>query len=85
MARQQESGVLVGDREGIAEHAVPRRKLSLEVRRPEIVGRGGGGWHDAGVAMRSTAAPARQQLMPSQEVIDRADGRPGVSGWRGAK
>ena len=72
--------MLIGDREGIAEHAVPGRKLPLEVRRPEIIGRGGGGWHDAGVATRSTAAAGRQQLMPPEKIVDRADGRPGGAG-----
>ena len=73
VARQQVAGMLVGDRQWIAVHPVPRPELALEVCRPEIIGRRGVRGHGARVDGASPPSPLGDEPFPREQIADRAD------------
>jgi hypothetical protein len=75
LTRQQVSGVLVGHGERVTVHAITGPKVALEVRGPEIIGRGGCDRHDAGMRVVATPSAFLDQPRACEEVPCRADRR----------
>jgi hypothetical protein len=84
----QSNGACVGDaldeevsgifdrRQGTRVCRVPRAKVALEVRGPEIIGPGRHRWHNTGMLPLPPAAPLLHQSAPGQKMASGADGRP---------
>ena len=74
---EEESGVLIGDREREAVEAIAGLELAFEVGCPQIIRSGSDCWNNARVAMRRPpmAAPLDQSA-PRKQVCRGARGRP---------
>jgi hypothetical protein len=83
VAGEQVAGVLIGNRERIAEHAVLGGELALEVRGPEVVGRGGGWGHHAGMLVGPSPPPPLDQALAGEQVMHGTDGGPRRVGMPG--
>jgi hypothetical protein len=76
VTRQQIASVLVGNRQRVAVHRVPRAEVAFEVGRPEIVGLGGRGRDDAGMLIVPPPAAFLDQPAASQQIARGTDRRP---------
>ena len=72
VASQEVAGVLVGDRQRVAVHAIAGAEVALEVGGPETIGLRGGRRHDPGVLVVAPAPP----------VLDQPAARARPGAWR---
>ena len=68
--------MLIGDRERIAVHAIPRTELAFEVGRPQIIRRARHDRHDARMLMGAPTAAAAHEAAPREKIGGGAWRRP---------